>query len=44
MPVHSAAGVMDFKSDIKKAKWLPAYEDWNVSIGCETGTLHFSAG
>lgn len=28
---------MDFKSGIKGAKWLSAYEDWNVNIGCETG-------
>jgi hypothetical protein len=40
--MYHAAGVMDFKGDIKKAKWLSAYEDWNVNIGCETGTAYCS--
>ena len=31
------AGSMIFKGDMKKSKWLNAYENWNVDIGLECG-------
>ena len=31
------AGAFLPKSEIKKASWINAYEDWNVDIGLETG-------
>ena len=34
---HMHAGAMVPKPDIKSARWMVAYEDWNVDIGLETG-------
>ena len=31
------AGPVLPKEDLKSARWLNAYEDWNVDIGLETG-------
>ena len=34
---HMHAGAMIPKPDIKSARWMVAYEDWNVDIGIATG-------
>jgi malate synthase len=37
MHTHMHAGPMIPKPEIKGAKWIASYEDWNVRVGLETG-------
>ncbi len=37
MHTHMEAGPMMPKPEIKGARWLSAYEDWNVRVGLEVG-------
>src|SRR6185312_1563426 len=37
MHTHMEAGPVVPKPEIKDARWIAAYEDWNVRVGLETG-------